>query len=361
MSSKKRLLMIGAGGMAGHWIRRFLPNFFDRLTIAGLVDVQPAALEASGDFLGLPASHRFSNLAEAFETVEADCCAIVIPPSFHRDAVLLAAKRRLPILSEKPIADTWESCREIYQAVTAADVKMQVIQNYRYTSWMLTMRQVLRTGSLGRINYLVGRFAADYREYLAWGARFRYEIPHALLVEGAVHHFDQLRNLSDGDCQTMSGWEWNPAWSTSKGEYNNLYVMQMTNGIHASYEGSGTAAGEQNTWHEEYYRAECEDGSVTVGRDQIVRIHRHRRGRGLSTEEVPTVKPSWEGHPYLINEFLDWLDGGPTPATVIQDNIKTAAMLFAAIEASRIGQTVNVLEMLPGEAAGDQSNPDPKD
>lgn len=122
--------------------------------------------------------------------------------------------------------------------------------------------------------------------------------------------------------------------------------MRMTNGMRASYEGSGTAAGEQNTWHEEYYRAECERGAVTVGRDRIVRIHRFKRGSGLVTEEVPLVKPPYEGHNWLINEFLDWLDGGPTPATVFDDNLKSVAMVFAAIEASRTEQFVDVAAMV---------------
>jgi len=223
---------------------------------------------------------------------------------------------------------------------------MQVIQNYRYEAPMLTMRQVLRGGDLGRINYIVGRFAADYREYGSWGKVFRHEIPHSLLVEGAVHHFDMLRNLSGSDCAKLAGWEWNPAWSTSKGEFNNLFVMRMANGVRASYEGSGTAAGEQNTWHEEYYRAECERGAIAVGRDRVVRIHRFRKGGGLVTEEVPQQKPTYEGHFWLVDEFLTWLDGGPVPDTVLDDNIKSTAMLFGAIEASRTEQVVDVDAMV---------------
>jgi len=348
---KYRCLMIGAGGMAGHWIRSFLPRFFDRLEVVGLVDVRPEALNASGDFLKLAPSQRFTDMTAAFDTVEADFCAVVIPPTFHRDAVLKAVGRRLPILSEKPIADTWEASLEIYRAVQAAGLKLQVIQNYRYNVPMLTLRQVLREGSLGRINYVVGRFAADYREWGAWGAAFRHEIPHALLIEGSVHHFDMLRNLTGGDCVSLAGWDWNPPWSTSRGEFCGLYVMKMSNGVHATYEGSGTAGGKQNNWHEEYYRAECEEGAATVGRDHVVRIHRFRRGGSLSTEEVPPVRPPYEGHLWLIDEFLNWLGGGPTPATVLDDNIKTAAMLFGAIEASQSGQVVDVEEMVKAGAS----------
>jgi len=32
---------------------------------------------------------------------------------------------------------------------------------------------------------------------------------HELLIEGGIHHLDQLRNLCEADCQTIAGWDWN--------------------------------------------------------------------------------------------------------------------------------------------------------
>lgn len=359
--ARHRAIMVGAGGMAGRWIRGFLPLHGDRVEIVGLVDVNQPILDDAADHLGLPAERRFTAMADAFSRVDnADCCFVAVPPAFHEEAVVGAARRGLAILSEKPIADTWEACGRIYRAATAAGVKMQVMQNYRYNGPTFTLRHVLRTGDLGRINYAVARFAADYREWLSWGAEFRHRMPHALLLEGAVHHFDMLRNLTGGDCATIAGWEWNPPWSSSRGEFNNLYVLRMSNGVHASYEGNGTAGGEQNTWHEEYYRVECENGAATVGRDKVVRIHRFRRGGGLSVEEVPLLKPAHpghapvfdQGHGAVIGHFLDWLDGGPEPETVLQDNIKSIAIVFAAIEASRTSQAVDVEAMVAAATAG---------
>ena len=49
-----------------------------------------------------------------------NCCAIVIPPAAHRRAVELAAARGLDILSEKPLADSWEDSVAIYRAAKAA-------------------------------------------------------------------------------------------------------------------------------------------------------------------------------------------------------------------------------------------------
>ena len=342
--SPKRCLMIGAGGMASNWIRGTLPHFRDRLEIVGLVDVSEAALADSGDFLGLDPERRFTALAPAFETVEADFCVVVIPAAFHKAAALHAAERGMPILCEKPLADTWSACREIYQAVTRADVKMEVVQNYRYRAPMLAMKAVLQSGELGRVNYVVSRFADDCREYDTW--QRRHHLPHAMLMDGAAHHLDMLRHLTGGDCAQIAALEWNPPWSSSDGEFCALCLLRMTNDTRATYEGNATAAGEQNPWQQEAYRAECEAGAVTVGFDRVVRIHRHERGRGVVTEDVPAPPPIHEGHAWIVAEFLDWLDGGPTPATTLEDNIRTAATIFGAIEAARTGQSVDVQQML---------------
>jgi predicted dehydrogenase len=328
--SKQRCLMVGAGGMAGAYLNLFFPRFGDRLEVVGLVDVNRAVLDAAGDRLGLPASARFSEIAPAFAAVEADFCCIVIPPAFHQDAVMAAVERRLPILSEKPIADTWEACVAIYRAVTEAGVPMQVVQNYRYTGRILTVKQVLASGRLGEPYYTLGRFAADYRARNSWG-KFRHEIPHSLLVEGSVHH-----------CRSIAGRDWNPGHQSFDGECLGLFLLQMTNGITAFYEGNCLEAALQNSWHAEMYRIECANGAVSLDRDQQVRVHERQPDGTMRIEEPPMVRPEFDGHLGVIDQFLTWRDGGPMPECVLADNIKSAATLFAAVDASVTGQTVDV-------------------
>lgn len=354
MTASKKALMLGAGGMADAWIRGVLPNFKDRLTVAGLVDIDEKALNRSGEFLGLPASARFTRMKDAFESVEADLCIIVVPPAFHKEAVLHAVERRMPILSEKPIADTWESCCDIYRAVKSAGVKMTVMQNYRYSSWMLAVKEILREGRLGAVNYIVARFAEDYRQPNAWG-RLRHEMAHPLLVEGSIHHFDQLRNLSGSDCVRMAGFGWNPSWSSFKGDCCGLFIMEMANGVRASYEGACTAAASLNGWLSELYRIECEHGAVSVGRDQVVRVERRTAPGTVETTEISRTGTFLDGHKAVVKACLDWLDDGPVPDTSLDDNIKSAAMLFAAIRASDTRLMIDVGEMLAplGVSVGD--------
>ena len=347
---KLRVLMIGAGGMADGWIRRMLPRFFDRMEIVGLCDVVPKVLHDAADFLQLPASARFASMDEAFAQVEADCAIVVIPPAHHRAAIVGAAARGMAVFSEKPIADTWEASVDVYHAVARAGVKMAVIQNYRYTPRILTVKKVLTDGVLGTPRYIMARFADDYRVRNAWG-KFRHEIRHSLLIEGSVHHFDQIRNLSGADCAWIAGREWRPEQTSFDGECMAQFVCQMGNGVMGNYEGSGLAAGRLNGWHAEAYRVECEDGAVSVDRDQTVRIVRHRGGGRVAIEEVEPLRAAYEGHQHVMDTTFRWFAGeGPAPETAIADNIRSAAMLFAAIEASATGTVVHVPAML--QAAG---------
>lgn len=347
--------MIGVGGMARHWINVVWGAHHERMAFAGLVDVNEALLRETGETLGVPSSRLFTDVAKAFAQVEADYCCVVTPPQFHRQAVELACGRGMHVLSEKPIASTWEDCAAIYRAVQSSGVKMMVTQNYRYTPRILTLKKTV--GELGRVNYAVCRYASDYRKLLSWGARFRHEMSHSLLVEASIHHFDQLRNLTSADCQTMTGFEWHPgqirggpnqfAGSDSfMGETNGLFVMQMTDGAFSSYEGNNLATGKTNTWHSEYYRVECEGGAAVLDADHVVRIEERTADNTLQVLEIATERPKWEGHVAIGAQFLDWLDGGDAPATALQDNIKSAAMLFAAIEAGDSGQAVNVAQLV---------------
>ncbi|NBT05163.1 MAG: hypothetical protein EBS94_17410 [Proteobacteria bacterium] len=75
-------LVIGAGGMAGNWLRRFLPAHGERVQISGIVDVNADVLEVARHDLGLRADQCFTKMTEAFDTVDADAVAIVVPPQF---------------------------------------------------------------------------------------------------------------------------------------------------------------------------------------------------------------------------------------------------------------------------------------
>ena len=350
-----RCLMLGAGSMGARWIRAIWGPFRaqGRMEFAGLVEPDPSRLTDLGDFLNLPPTARFTTAADAFAAVDADFCCIVTPPNHHQEAVEHACARGMAILSEKPVADTPEACAAIAHAVRDSGVKMLVTQNYRYTRRILTLKAAV--ANLGPVNYAVARYASDYRQRGAW-AEFRHAMRHSLLIEGSIHHFDQLRNLTGADCQTVAGWDWNPglargsaaSWRGSDSfdaEACALFTLRMTDGAFASYEGNNLAAGKTNSWHGEHYRVECEAGAAVLDRDQVVRIEERAPSGALQTREVPSLDVEWENHQAIAAQFLDWLDGGPEPTTTLADNLQSMAMLFGAVRASETGMAMDVQEV----------------
>jgi len=338
----KRCIVVGCGGRGSYWTNHVLGAMKDQVQVVGLVDVAPEPLAQGAETHGLAESALFGDVTEACDTIEADFCLISSPPWVHEEAVRAACEHGMAILSEKPIADTLEASVRIKRMVEAAGLPMVVVQNYRYSPFMLAFREVLRQQRLGRLNYLIGRFAADYNPPKSWGRRFRHEMDYALLIEGSVHHFDMIRNLTGADCEEIFGYGWIPAWADFKGDSNGLYVMRMTGETFAFYEGSCTAEGPQNPWHKEYYRAECEEGAVVIDADNVVRIVRID-GEDEIVEQ-PTDLP--EPGAAIVGEFLDYLATGVPGQTAIADNIKSVGMVFAAIECDRTGQPVRVNELL---------------
>ncbi len=346
--SSKRAVLIGAGGWAReHWIDIVLPDFRNKIELVGLVDINRKVLEESGKKLGLSKESLFTSVEKAFDQLKPHFCIVVVTPSAHKKVYMSAIKRGIHILSEKPITDKLKDTLEVYKVVKKSRIKMAITQNYRYESPILTLKSVLKSNRLGRIDYIIVRYASDYRKPRSWDVGAVYEMDNPLLLEGSIHHFDMIRNLSDSNCKQIKSINWNPEWSPFKGNSNSLSLMEMENGVKAFYEGSSNASGQINRWHEEYYRIECEKGSVVVDRgDRVVRVYTRDGRWKQKVVEIPPRPSRLSGHHHIFDNFLKWLDGGIPPETNIHDNIQSALMVFASIDANKTKSTKKIKDYL---------------
>jgi predicted dehydrogenase len=185
MNMGHRMVLVGTGGWGEWWCRDFLPpNMADGVVeVVAAVDIDPASLENAKKHLGLTAAACFTDVEQAFAQAGADCCAIGGPASFPRTGGRLRAAPRDAILSEKPIADTLEGAVRIADKVRRAGVKMGVTMSHRFDMDKTSLREELRSGRNGRLDYLSCRYSTDLRRAGCWG--FRHEMDHPLLLEGA--------------------------------------------------------------------------------------------------------------------------------------------------------------------------------
>ncbi|NQU76249.1 MAG: Gfo/Idh/MocA family oxidoreductase [Planctomycetes bacterium] len=336
---------IGVGGFGQYWCTAVLP----RLKSLGLaeavaaVDIDRDVLPKAKEQLGLSENRLYTSAEQALTEREADFVTIVVPPAFHEEMVDLAVRHGCHILSEKPIADSMEGCCRIYRKVKDAGLKMAVTMSHRFDQDKQSLERLIHSGRYGQLDYIVGRNTWTCRWRGQWG-QFRYDIADPLLVEGTVHHFDIMRSLSGANAKWVHCLTWNPGWSEFHGDSQALVLLEMTNGVKVFYEGAKANASQLNGWSRDYWRAECEQGTLILDNRQM-RLVQDLKGERVEEPIDLDEREVWT-HAWLAQMFCEWLGGGDSPPTTIDDNIQCSALLFAAIESAHTGKMVDVAEFL---------------
>lgn len=347
-----RAIIVGVGSFGEVWCRNFLPpNVEDGLVeVVAAVGHHKERLETAMKYLNIPKEKCYYDAETAFRETPADFCIIVTNPDHHEEIVDLAVKYHLHILSEKPIAESLEAAIRISEKVKRAGLKMGITMSHRFDQDKTTLREELRSGKWGNIDYIMTRFTCDCRKYASWG-EFRYKMQDPLMLEGAVHHLDILADFAGAKCDTIYSESWCPSWGTFAGDCNALVTMKFENGVRAVYEGAKTNAVTLNWWSHEYFRAECEKGTLVLNQralevfpyDETQEIRQANEGEG---EKLRLIEQKKWSNAWLVEKFVRWLSGGEAMETDVASNLQSMALIFAAIKSARTGMPVKVQELL---------------
>ena len=139
----------------------------------------------------------YTDPREAFAAHRADFCTVVVPPNHHEAIVdvALAHRARHPVRkADRRHHGGLRSASS--KKVKDAGRKMAVTMSHRFDQDKTTLRQIVRSGQLGKVNTVSCRYAADMREHMAWGALFRHTMLDPLMIEGAVHHLDLVADFA---------------------------------------------------------------------------------------------------------------------------------------------------------------------
>jgi predicted dehydrogenase len=160
----------------------------------------------------------------------------------------------------------------------------------------------------------------------------------------AIHTFDAARYLSGADPVAVYCEEFNPPWSWYRGAASATAIFEMSGGLRYTYRGSWCAEGRITSWESEW-RAVGPNGTATWdGHNPPVAEVVAKRG-GFISEVEPRSEPVAEIAPGIagsLRDFLGALETGATPMGECHDNIKSLAMVFAAIESAATGRRVKI-------------------
>ena len=322
-----KAIQVGIGGMGNAWLHAVTVS--PDVEFAGFVEVNAEIARTQAEKYNLDPALIFPSLDRALAAVRADFVIVVTPPRFHRDVSITALAAGVPVLSEKPLADTRESALDTVRKSNETGVLHVVSQNYRYRTPIQTLKKVLDGKTLGPVASVTVEF---FRGPHFGG--FREEMPYPLITDMSIHHFDLMRFLLDADPISIFGRSWNPPWSWFGGDASASVLLEFPKNVILSYNGSWCSNGGETSWNANW-RFDCEKGVLALQDDLV-----YRRVNGEEAVQIPPVPMEQQNQAFVLRQFCAALESGHAPRTTCQDNIKSLGIVFDTITSFATGQTV---------------------
>ena len=333
------IVIVGCGSISQLWFDavKTLPD----VSIVGLVDLNQASAEQRKAQNQLADAQVGTDVAEMLRALRPDVVFDCTVPVARATVVETALEHGCHVLSEKPMAASMAEARRLVQASEKAGRVFAIMQNRRYDPRIRALREFLDSRAVGEVTTVNG----DFYIGVHFGG-FRDDMEHVLLLDMAIHSFDQARVISGGDPVAVYCREWNPSGSWYARDASAVAVFEMSNGVVYTYRGSWCSEGLNTSWECDWRIIGATGTVLWDGADQF-RAQRVKGSEGFTRpmEDVALSAPATKnmvGHGLCIRDFITSLQSGGTPETVCTDNIKSLAMVFGAIESAQTGRRIEI-------------------
>ena len=332
-----KVIVAGCGGMSNEWLNYAAQR--ENVEIVALVDLYEETARKAAEKHGLNVP-IFSDLSAALAGTEANLVFDVTIPSSHKQIATTALQAGCNVFGEKPMAESLADAQEIVTIANASGKRYSVMQNRRYVGNIRALSGFLRSGGIGTL----GSLHADFFLGPHFGG-FREAMDSPLLIDMAIHTFDQARFLMGADPVSVYCHEYNPPGSWYAGNASAICLFEMSDGSVFSYRGSWCAQGAPTSWESEW-RATGSGGTASWDGDHrpVAEIVDGDEGffRPTKKVEVPDIWTGKQGHFGCLDAMFEALEQDRPAETDCTDNIKSVAMVFAALESARTGSKISI-------------------
>ena len=147
MNSCIGVAIVGAGAMGKETSKCIRDNFSDaRLQM--ICDINEKTAKAAKQDIGF--QEYCTDYNDAINDPDVQAVVVAVPPGFHRDVVVAAAKAKKHILCEKPISVEQSHADEMISVCKEAGVVLRVGYHFRFAESRLKIRELLLSGTIGR-------------------------------------------------------------------------------------------------------------------------------------------------------------------------------------------------------------------
>lgn len=192
-----KLALIGAGNrITFQYALNLYQKFQDTVTIVGVFDQNMTRANKL--------SERLENKVKVYSSAEAlisesGCDTVLIGTldATHDYYIDLAMRLGCDVICEKPITTTKEKANIIINAEKETQKKLTITFNYRFTLFATTIKETLKSHSIGKIESIHFEWLLDQAHGADYFRRWHREKKNSggLAVHKATHHFDLINWL----------------------------------------------------------------------------------------------------------------------------------------------------------------------
>lgn len=344
MAIQHKVIVAGCGGMANTWVdyAKKRPD----TEIVGLVDIKEEFARAMAERKELSCP-VFTDLKEAIRATGANLVFDVTIPASHYAIGTAAMELGCNVFGEKPLAESMGECLDIVRLSEQTGRTHAVMQNRRYDPRIRSLRKLIEDGTIGKLGFI----GADFFIGAHFGG-FRDAMESPLLLDMAIHTFDQARLISGANPVSVYCHEFNPPGSWYAGNAMAICIFEMSDGSVFNYRGSWCSEGVTTSWEAEW-RVTGEKGTaiwdgrgepyaeIVAAGDQTGKfIREYERVGGGTTEMFATF------HQGCLDEMFTALAEERKPETDCSDNIYSMAMVLASLDSAKTGRKVLISDFM---------------
>ncbi len=337
---KQKVAVIGCGGMSNVWIEYLLKR--DDVEIVALADIYEEAAQKMADKHNLSCM-IFTDIEQAIKQSGAEIVIDVTIPASHYQVCKTALELGCHVLGEKPMAANMAEARSIVEIAEKSGKSFTVMQNRRYNENIRALRDMIAADTIGRVGYI----GADFFLGPHFGG-FREQMESPLIVDMAIHTFDEARLISGADPVSVYCQEFNTPGSWYEGNAAAICIFEMSDGSVFCYRGSWAAEGAPTSW-EASWRITGEHGTAIWDGDNApyaeVVAPGDQSGKFFKDTVRKDAAVEWQGqhgHDGCLDEMFAALREGRRAETDCHDNLMSIAMVFGALESAKTGQKIDL-------------------
>lgn len=329
----------------------FGTGFWSRFQLAGWRELEEAECvalhnrtrskaEAMAEEFGVPAV--YDDPEELLRREQVDFMDIITHEDAHAPLVELAAKYKIPVICQKPMAPDLETAEHMVEICRRAGIPLMIHENWRWQHPIRQFKRALSENGPGKPFRAQILYANSYPVFK--NQPFLKELDRFILTDMGSHILDTARFLF-GEARTLYC-HTNRVSPGIKGEDVATVMMEMEGGATVMCALSYASRVEHDRYNETYIFAECENGCVELGPDYWVRVT--TEAGTLAKRHPPPYYP-WSDPDFEVvqasivpcnADMLRALQTGQPAETSGEDNLKTMRLVFKAYESAETGQVI---------------------